>query len=112
MQYVPEPSPTEQRDRALDRLRRWTWGIAVGAIGLVGLFAIMAAASFPGRSSNPSSGSASTGGGSSDQSSGGGDDSSQTFSPDLGGGSQPQAPNQGFFGSGSGGGRGAVSGGS
>ena len=110
-----EPSPTEQRDRALDRLRRWTWGIALGAVGLVGLFSVMAAGSFPGRSSNPPSGSASTGGG--DDQAGSGGDSSQSFSPDFGGG-QPQAPGQGFFGSGSnggggfGGGRGAVSGGS
>ena len=44
------PTPVEHRDRALARLRDLTVVVAIGATGLVGAFAILAAATIPGHS--------------------------------------------------------------
>ena len=94
--YVP--SPVEQRDRARARVRSWTWGFALIAAGLVGLFSILAASTFPGRSSGTPA-----------PSSAGQDHSSQDNSGIDS--SQVQGPPTGFFGSG-GGRLSAISGGS
>ena len=37
------------RDRSLDRLRRWTVRLVAGAVGLAGALSLLAAASIPGR---------------------------------------------------------------
>lgn len=94
-QPVP-PSSVEERDRALQRLRAWTTTCATLAAGLVVAFALLAANSFPGRSSNATAAApqAQTDPSSDDQ-------GPQPARVQAG----PQAPPQGFFGGGGGGGR-------
>ena len=109
--YVP--SPVEQRDRALARVRSWTWGFALIAAGLVGLFSILAASTFPGRSSG-TPGSSSAGQLAQDRGTSGDDSAGQDQSSQRRSGidsSQVQGPPTGFFGNG-GGRLSAISGGS
>jgi hypothetical protein len=105
-----------ERERGLQRLRRWTTACVVGAAGLVGVFAVLAAGSFPGRATaGDSRGGATFGGATSGAQPSDGSaapsqpsDQSPGQSPD-----QPAAPGGGYFGSGAGGRQGfATSGGS
>jgi hypothetical protein len=84
------------RDRGLQRLRRWTVGCAVAAAGLVGLVAVLAAGTFPGRGIVQAAASAGTS--TDDQPPQPSDIPAQSGSGSLG------APSSGFFGGGGGGG--------
>ena len=50
-----------ERDRLLRRLRGWTTACVVGAFGLAGVFSLLAATTFPGRSAQASGPSRSAG---------------------------------------------------
>jgi hypothetical protein len=98
------------RDRGLQRLRRWTVGCAITAAGLVGLVAVLAAGTFPGRGIVQAAASAGT---TTDDQPPQPSDSSSSAAPAQSGSGQLGAPSSGFFGSGSGGGApAATSGGS
>jgi hypothetical protein len=103
MRQPAAPSPVEERNRGLQRLRSWTVASAALAAGLVVFFAFLAAGSFPGHSSDAAAAAPQA---QTDPSS---DDAGLQPVPDQ---APPQAPPQGFFGGGGGGRRGAVSGGS
>ena len=97
MWQSPTPSPVEERDRGLQKVRTWTMGLVLLAASLVALIAGLAAGSFAGHTTAAAS------------------DSPSTTSPDDQSSSsdQPQSPPGGFFNLGGGGGGGhAVSGGS
>lgn len=96
----PDASPVEARERGLQRLRAWTTASALLAAGLAAVFAVLAAATFPGRAA--ASDSSPTARSSGDQAEQRSDDPGPV---------QPQPPAGGFFGSG-GGVRGGRSGGS
>jgi hypothetical protein len=101
-----------ERERGLQRLRRWTTACVVGAAALVAFFAVLAAGSFPGRatasdtSGGATSGGATPGGATSGaQPSDGSATPSQPADQSPGQSSdQPAAPGGGYFGSGGGGG--------
>jgi len=96
----------------VDRLRVWTTTAAVGAAGLVALFSILAASSFPGHSGTASSSTSNSPSTSIPAQQSSGDQGAGSV--DGGQADQPQAPPGGFFGTGGGtsSGRGVVSGGS
>ena len=96
-----EASPVGGRERGLQRLRRWTASCVAIAAGLTLVFAFLAAATFPGRSTASAADTSS-------QPSGG--QGVQSTSGDQGF-AQPTPPPAGFFGRG-GSGAGARSGGS
>lgn len=84
--YMPPPPSVQHRDRGLGLLRDLTVAVAIGATGLLGVFAIAAAATIPGHAaggvaSNGSSG-AQTDGGSTSTGFGG---QTQLHQPDGGG---------------------------
>jgi hypothetical protein len=95
-----------ERERGLQRLRRWTTACVVGAAGLVAFFAVLAAGSFPGRATDTSGGATSSGAASGAQPTDGSAAPSQPSdqSPDQSS-DQPAAPGGGYFGSGGGGAR-------
>jgi hypothetical protein len=94
-----EPVPgAAQRNRSLRLVRSWTWAAAVGAVGLTGALALLAASSFAGHNAQNASASQQndqSGGG--NQFNGGGDQSDGGLSPQppssdaFGGGGQPPA---------------------
>ncbi len=55
-----QPLTPSERDRAVDRLRRWTVGAAIGGVGAVGVIGYVAAQTLPGNS-NPGSAAAPAG---------------------------------------------------
>jgi hypothetical protein len=81
---LPPISAAEERDRSLQLLRDLTYVFAVGGLGLLGLFAIVAATTIPGHSDAGPTASTNA--------------SDSTFSGD----DQFQRPTQGSFGPGSG----------
>jgi hypothetical protein len=89
---VPVIHPVEQRDRSLQRLHDLTFAFAAGGAALLGLFAIVAAATVPGQSDGSATASSASSGTTATS-----DDNSSSNGP-----SQVQAPNQGSFGPGSG----------
>src|SRR5437879_745419 len=102
----PDDSPVEARERGLQRLRAWTTASAVLAAGLALVFALLAAGTFPGR---PAAAADSSSGAPGDQT-----QQQPSFGDPGATQAQPKPPGGGFFGSGSGSGgiRGARSGGS
>ncbi|HXM56105.1 MAG TPA: hypothetical protein VOB72_12000 [Candidatus Dormibacteraeota bacterium] len=108
--WQPDASPVEARERGLQRLRAWTTASAVLAAGLALVFALLAAGTFPGRTASASDNSS----GASNQAPGDQTQQRSSFGDQGFPQAQPQPPGGGFFGSGSGTGgqRGARSGGS
>jgi len=99
-----------ERERGLQRLRRWTTACVVGAAGLVAFFAVLAAGSFPGRATaSDTSGGATSGGatsgGAATQPSDGSAALAQPSDQSPGQSTEgPAATGGGYFGSGGGGG--------
>ena len=84
--YMPPPPSVQHRDRGLSLLRDLTVAVAIGATGLLGVFAIVAATTIPGHAASGASPSdssgAQTGGGSASTGFGG---QTQLHPPDGGG---------------------------
>ena len=93
MAPVDSGAAARERDRGLQRLRRWTVGCVAAAAGLVGLVAVLAAGTFPGRAITGAASSV----GASDQPAQPSDSSGFQSGDD-----QPAAPPSGFFGGGGG----------